>query len=94
MPSFIPKPRKKNAAKGLPTGVKVVPINASYFHPGMYIDTEIYIKVNNTYVLFCKNLIIDESIIQKMKSRIESSDYDVYVSEEHYEYRKYNRCIR
>lgn len=85
MPSFIPKPRKKNAAKGLPTGVKVVPINASYFHPGMYIDTEIYIKINNTYVLFCKNLIIDESIIQKMKSRIESSDYDVYVSEEHYE---------
>ena len=85
MPSLIPKPRKKNAAKGLPPGVKTVPINASYFHPGMYIDTEIYLKVNDTYVLFCKNLIIDESILHKMKSRIANSDYDVYVSEEYYD---------
>ena len=87
MPSIVPKLRKKGDSrfKGLPPGVKVVPINASYFHPGMYIDSEIYMKINDTYVLFCKNILIDETLVKKMKSRLSRTDYDVFVTEEHYE---------
>lgn len=80
MPSIIDKVKKRNTAKGLPEGVDVVPINASFFRAGMYIDTEVYLKVSNTYVLFCKNLLMDETMIHKMRSRISQSDYDVYVA--------------
>ena len=87
MPSIVPKVRKKadGRYKGLPPGMKVVPINASYFYPGMYINSEIYIKVENTYVLFCKNILIDNELVKKMKSRVSRSSYEVYVAEDHFE---------
>ncbi|MGN1349693.1 MAG: HD-GYP domain-containing protein [Anaerovoracaceae bacterium] len=87
MPNVVPHIRKKadGRLRGLPPGVRVVPINASYFHPGMYIDSEIYMKINDTYVLFCKNILIDEELVKKMKTRVSRTNYEVYVAEDSYE---------
>jgi HD-GYP domain-containing protein (c-di-GMP phosphodiesterase class II) len=84
MYSVVPEIREQRS-KPLPNGKNAVPLSAAHLHAGMYIDSEIYIKVNKRYVLFCNDMMLDPALLNKMRNLLDGS-YDVYVSEDQYEH--------
>lgn len=82
----IPAPRKKTGENDrVPAGVNIVAIDVSAFHPGMYLDSDIYIKIADSYVLFCRNVMIDNALLERMKHMAEGADQKVYVADDQYE---------
>lgn len=64
--------------------VKLRPIDISFFYLGMYIDTEIYIKINQHYVLLCNNVLLTEQILRRIHN-ITHSIYKIYVVADYYD---------
>ena len=72
LPSFL----VRRGSQGL------VPIDAAFLFPGMFVEQEIYVKIDkDQYVLFCKNTEITPAIHEKLARILSGSDHMIYVSE-------------
>ena len=46
--------------------LKLVPIEAGYFYPGLYVDFSIYIRMGKTTTLLCSNVVLNDALIEKI----------------------------
>ncbi|MGN1349694.1 MAG: HD-GYP domain-containing protein [Anaerovoracaceae bacterium] len=46
--------------------IKLVPIEAGYFYPGLYVDFSIYIKMGKSTTLLCSDVTLNEALIEKI----------------------------
>ncbi len=62
-------------------GPNLFPVNIKTLGAGMNVDYSIYAKVGNTMALLCKNVVLTEYLIEKLKARIYPEEV-VYVQQE------------
>jgi len=65
-------------------GKGLVPVDESFLYKGLFIESEVYIMIDETsFLLFCRNTEMDDQLEEKLGRILEGSDRMVYVSEEY-----------